>query len=297
MTFELDWAGREVMSWQATTGGQTGDLVREVMLAAVEQRFGTDVPATPIQWLTDNGSPYIARATQAFARDLGLEPLTTPVCSPQSNGMAESLVRTIKRDDVAFMPKPEPAKAMRNLALAFGHYNEHHPHSALKYRSPCEYRRRQASSNQAWVGVREYGEHSTGWLMERSLCATLTIMPALVDVAALSMIYLPVHATGLMMLVALWGLAFGGVPVAWSNWVAHAVPDQAETAGGMVVASVQPSIAAGAALGGVVFGLGGVTGVFITAGVVMLLAAVFIGFRVRVALSQHGASASQVMHI
>lgn len=85
--------------------------------------------------------------------------------------------------------------------------------------------------------------------------------------------------------------------LAWSNWVAHAVPDQAETAGGMVVASVQPSIAAGAALGGVVFGLGGVTGVFITAGVVMLLAAVFIGFRVRVALSQHGASASQVMHI
>ena len=133
--------------------------------------------------------------------------------------------------------------------------------------------------------------------MERSLRATLTIMPALVGVAALSMIYLPVHATGLMMLVALWGLVFGGVPVAWSNWVARAVPDQAETAGGMVVASVQSSIAAGAALGGVVFGLGGVTGVFFTAGVVMLLAAVFIGFRVRVALSQHGASASQVMHI
>lgn len=142
-----------------------------------------------------------------------------------------------------------------------------------------------------------FGTLLAGWLMERSLRATLTIMPALVGVAALSMIYLPVQATGLMMLVALWGLAFGGVPVAWSNWVARAVPDQAETAGGMVVASVQSSIAAGAALGGVVFGLGGVTGVFITAGIVMLLAALFIGFRVRVALSQHGASAGQVMHI
>ena len=142
-----------------------------------------------------------------------------------------------------------------------------------------------------------FGTLLAGWLMERSLRATLTIMPALVGVAALSMIYLPVQATGLMMLVALWGLAFGGVPVAWSNWVARAVPDQAETAGGMVVASVQSSIAAGAALGGVVFGLGGVTGVFITAGIVMLLAALFIGFRVRVALSQRGASAGQVMHI
>lgn len=136
-----------------------------------------------------------------------------------------------------------------------------------------------------------------GWLMERSLRATLTIMPALVGIAALSMIWLPVQATGLTMLVALWGLAFGGVPVAWSNWVARAVPDQAETAGGMVVASVQSSIAAGAALGGAVFGLGGVTGVFITAGSVMLLAALFIGFRVRFVLSQNGASTAMAMHI
>jgi predicted MFS family arabinose efflux permease len=142
-----------------------------------------------------------------------------------------------------------------------------------------------------------FGTLLAGWLMERSLRVTLTIMPALVGVAALSMLWLPVQATVLMMLVALWGLAFGGVPVAWSNWVARAVPDQAETAGGMVVASVQSSIAAGAALGGVVFGLGGVTGVFITAGSVMLLAALFIGFRVRVVLSQHGASTGQVMHI
>lgn len=136
-----------------------------------------------------------------------------------------------------------------------------------------------------------------GWLMERSLRATLVIMPALVGVAALGMIWLPVQVTGLTMLVALWGLAFGGVPVAWSNWVARAVPDQAETAGGMVVASVQSSIATGAALGGVVFGLGGVTGVFITAGGVMLLAALFIGLRVRVALSRHGVPAGQVLHI
>lgn len=145
-TFALDCADREVMSWQATTGGQTGDLVRDVMLAAIEQRFGREPPPKPIQWLTDNGSPYVARATQAFARDLGMEPLTTPVCSPQSNGMAESLVRTIKRDYVAFMPKPDAATAMQHLAMAFEHYNEHHPHSALKYRSPREYRRRQASS-------------------------------------------------------------------------------------------------------------------------------------------------------
>ena len=89
----------------------------------------------------------------------------------------------------------------------------------------------------------------TGWLMERSLRLTLILMPALVGLAALSMVLLPLDEKGLMLFVALWGMAFGGVPVAWSNWVARAVPDQAETAGGMVVAAVQSSIAAGAALG------------------------------------------------
>lgn len=136
-----------------------------------------------------------------------------------------------------------------------------------------------------------------GWLMERSLRATLVLMPALVGLAAFGMILLPVQETGLMLLVALWGLAFGGVPVAWSNWVARAVPDQAETAGGMVVAAVQSSIAAGAALGGMMFGFGGVTGVFIIAGVVMLFAAFVIAFRVRVDLPKHGASAAPVLHI
>lgn len=123
-----------------------------------------------------------------------------------------------------------------------------------------------------------------GWLMERSLRLTLILMPALVAVAAFAMISLPLQAPGLALAVALWGLAFGGVPVAWSNWVARAVPDQAETAGGMVVAAVQSSIAAGAALGGLVFGFGGVMGVFIIAGAVMLLAALMIALRVRVEL-------------
>lgn len=124
----------------------------------------------------------------------------------------------------------------------------------------------------------------SGWLMERSLRATLILMPTLVGIAAFGMIWLPVEGTGLMSLVALWGLAFGGVPVAWSNWVARAIPDQAETAGGMVVASVQSSIAAGAALGGLVFGIGGVTGVLIIAGTVMLIAALVITLWVRVEL-------------
>ena len=34
----------------------------------------------------------------SFAREIGLEPITTPVESPQSNEMAEAFVRAVKRD-------------------------------------------------------------------------------------------------------------------------------------------------------------------------------------------------------
>jgi putative transposase len=34
------------------------------------------------------------------------------------------------------MPNPNAQTALQNLAIAFDHYNESHPHSALKYCSP-----------------------------------------------------------------------------------------------------------------------------------------------------------------
>lgn len=55
------------------------------MVAAVEQRFGrVNRLPRPIEWLSDNGSPYVARDTRTFARDIGLLPKTTPLESPQS---------------------------------------------------------------------------------------------------------------------------------------------------------------------------------------------------------------------
>ncbi|MDF4154678.1 integrase core domain-containing protein, partial [Escherichia coli] len=41
----------------------------------------------------------------------------------------------------SIMPKPDGLTAAKNLAVAIEHYNENHPHSALGYRSPREYRR------------------------------------------------------------------------------------------------------------------------------------------------------------
>lgn len=136
-----------------------------------------------------------------------------------------------------------------------------------------------------------------GWLLEKSPRGTMVLMPALVGVAALALVLLPASVPGQVVLLALWGMAFGGVPVAWSNWVARAVPDQAESAGGMVVASVQSAIAAGAAAGGAMFSFSGIDGVFVAAGILMLLAALLIGMRVKVEVPGHGAGESPGLHL
>ncbi|EEG4838026.1 IS3 family transposase [Salmonella enterica subsp. enterica] len=146
VTFALDCCDREALHWAVTTGGFDSETVQDVMLGAVERRFGNELPASPVEWLTDNGSCYRANETRQFARMLGLEPKNTAVRSPESNGIAESFVKTIKRDYISVMPKPDGLTAAKNLAEAFEHYNEWHPHSALGYRSPREYLRQQASN-------------------------------------------------------------------------------------------------------------------------------------------------------
>ncbi len=144
VAFALDCCDREAMSWVATTGGIDGDLVCDLMVEAVETRFGDAIPDSPIEWLTDNGSPYVAQHTRSFAQQINLVPRTTAINSPQSNGMAESFVKTFKRDYVGQMDRIDAMTVMQQLPAAFEHYNTVHPHSALKMLSPRLFRQQQA---------------------------------------------------------------------------------------------------------------------------------------------------------
>ena len=146
-TFAKDCCDREIMAWRAWPGkGLPGEPVREMLIEAVEKRFGA-VEAVPegrkLEFLTDNGGAYIAVDTRSAARSLGLKPVTTPVCSPQSNGMAESFVNTFKRDYVSRMDLADATTVMAQLPAAFEHFNNVHPHSSLKMRSPREFRQHQ----------------------------------------------------------------------------------------------------------------------------------------------------------
>lgn len=148
-TFAKDCCDREVMAWHAWEGkGLPNESVREMLIEAVDKRFG-GVGAIPaahgLKYLTDKGGACIAAGTRSVASSLGLTPVNTPVCSPESNGMAESFVNTFKRDYVERMDISNPATVLAQLPAAFERFNEVHPHSSLKMRSPREFRRLQAA--------------------------------------------------------------------------------------------------------------------------------------------------------
>jgi putative transposase len=141
VAFSLDCCDRQAIAFAATTAGISGELVRDVMVQTVSARFG-EVEQMPsrAQWLSDNGSGYIARDTRAFAQDIGLIVCRTPYRSPQSNGMAEPFVKTFKGDYVSVNPTPDGPTVLQQLVHWFADYNSVHPHSALRCRSPDEFR-------------------------------------------------------------------------------------------------------------------------------------------------------------
>jgi len=142
VAFSLDCCDREVMSYVATTGAITGELVRDLMAHAIEHRFGSEALHTPrrVEWLSDNAPCYTAHETRAFGESSGLIICNTPAYSPESNGMAECFVKGFKRDYV-YVNRLENAEAvMRHLSAWFDDYNEVRPHQALKWKSPREYR-------------------------------------------------------------------------------------------------------------------------------------------------------------
>lgn len=120
------------------------------------------------------------------------------------------------------------------------------------------------------------GTPLSGRLIERHLRPMLIAMPALMVALGVALVAAGRAPWLDAVLVAIWGFAFGGIPVAWSTWVSRAVPDEAESAGGLIVAAIQLAIAIGAALGGVVFDARGADGVFLSAAIVLVAATLLI---------------------
>lgn len=142
VAFVLDCCDREAFSFVARREPLRAEDIEELMITAVGIRFG-ELLRCPreIQWLSDRGAIYRAKSVKELSRHLNLKCCYTQSYSPESNGMAEAFVKTIKRDYVYQADCDSAETVLKLLPEWFEDYNHVAPHSALGMRSPVEYKK------------------------------------------------------------------------------------------------------------------------------------------------------------
>jgi len=140
LVFSLDCCDREVPAWVATSYSTTGVEVRRLMRKSVYARFGSQKPDPPVEWLSDNEGIYTSLETLIEAERLGLKPITTPPASPESNGMAEAFVNTLRRDYIEDADLSSAARVIEQIPGWIADYITFAPHSSLGMKTPAEFR-------------------------------------------------------------------------------------------------------------------------------------------------------------
>lgn len=116
-----------------------------------------------------------------------------------------------------------------------------------------------------------------GSLVARSVRGT-TLLAALMLAAALLLSTL--IGSGFVpgaVVVFIWGVAFGLIPVALTGWMMEAVPDAPEAGQALLVSGFQVAIASGALIGGVTVDNFGISSAMVLSGVLVLIAALIVG--------------------
>jgi putative transposase len=147
----LDCHDREALAHVAVARDFCAAEVQQLTRAVVAARFGAGArPDAPLQWLGDNGSIHTAMDSLITAERLHLVPITTPTAGPQSNGMSEAFVNTMRRDYIAGADLATAAAVLPQIPAWFADYNAVAPYSALGYQSLLQYRRAQADGTFTW---------------------------------------------------------------------------------------------------------------------------------------------------
>ncbi|EPK7595575.1 MFS transporter [Serratia marcescens] len=117
-------------------------------------------------------------------------------------------------------------------------------------------------------------------LAEHSLRATFILIAAmLAGILIVSPLLSGLAGATLMVLV--WGLAFGAVPVCATNWMFAAVPQAPEAGQALLVCVIQIALASGALLGGEVVDWQGVSSAMLFGGALILSATLVFGLSLR----------------
>ena len=137
VAFAIDTHDPEVVAWQAATTGIGGEMIRHLMLACDCPRHARLRHGAQPRGLLHPGA-YPPQAFRVLrTRNLGL-------LRPESNGVGEGVVKTLKRDHARVRPRPDALTGLAQLAGWIEDTNENHPHSGLRMCSPREFIRSQS---------------------------------------------------------------------------------------------------------------------------------------------------------
>jgi predicted MFS family arabinose efflux permease len=121
-----------------------------------------------------------------------------------------------------------------------------------------------------------FGNLTGAVLVERNAPAAVILGSLLIAVTAFVLVMFGTSVLVAAAGVALWGFAFGAIPVGVQTWIVRAAPDQPEGASGLIVAGFQVAIAGGAILGGVLVDNLGAVGAIGYCGIVTMLGALLV---------------------
>lgn len=125
------------------------------------------------------------------------------------------------------------------------------------------------------------GNSLSGLLLNWNLSRTIALMCLLMSLLAVGLTFFGEVPGVVTAILASWGFANGIVPVGWNTWLTRTFRDDAESGGGLFVATAQLAIMTGAAVGGMVIDGIGPLGTVVAGGVLLVLAAGVIAFGVR----------------
>jgi predicted MFS family arabinose efflux permease len=111
------------------------------------------------------------------------------------------------------------------------------------------------------------------WTTARNLKATMIAIAVMQGLLIPAFNWFSGNAVMLSALVAIWGIAFGIIPIAITVWMYKAVPDQPEAGQALLVSVVQIALSSGAAIGGRIVDWYGLPATMNFGGVLMWLGA------------------------
>lgn len=121
-----------------------------------------------------------------------------------------------------------------------------------------------------------FGNLAGGIVSERSTTLSLSLGALLISVTAFALVLGGATLFIAALAVTVWGFGFGAVPVSAQSLITRAAPDEAESAGALLLTTFQIAISSGAVLGGMLIEFQGPVGVFVFSGITAALGALLI---------------------